>query len=305
MINKNSTNNNKHLVELIDQLAPLNNRFRIEKDPISKIELMWEFGEIINNYLSNYGIRLHALLYKIYDPHSNVKMSYITRDLGSYCYRINRFFKNKKDIRQKLYNLKNYTVFRESVPLLFNPKYNSQINADVVLSLINSNRDPKLITKDAKQLKQKIRPIKNPRNQKSNLYSNEKIFIQHVYNDLNEFYLEYDHLPDEAIVISTFGNEKYRTSFMNILMSLASDSFIAKANGIKNTNLNEDVLSILAISKSTTDNRARFRKWVMSSTNLLLIAEGIYALNDEDNYQFFRSKFIKKNKLPRSKPTGY
>lgn len=92
---------------------------------------------------------------------------------------------------------------------------------------------------------------------------------------------------------------------MNILMSLASDSFIAKANGIKNTNLNEDVLSILAISKSTTDNRARFRKWVMSSTNLLLIAEGIYALNDEDNYQFFRSKFIKKNKLPRSKPTGY
>ena len=295
MINKNYTNNNKHLVELIDKLAPLNNRFRIINDPLSKIELMWEFGEILNNYLNSYSIKLHTLLYEIYDPYSNVKMSYITRDLGSYCYRINKFFKNKEDIKQKLYNLKNYTVFRESIPLLFNPKYNSQIDANTVLGLINSNRDPKLITKDVKRLKQKIRPIKNPRNQKSNLYSDEKIFLQHTYNNLKEFYLKYDHLPDGTIITSTFGNEKYRISFMNILMSLASDSFISKIKSVENVNLNENVLSILAISKSTTDNRARFRKWVMSSTNLLLIAEGIYALNDDDNYQFFRSKFIKEN----------
>ena len=291
MINKTPTNNS--LVELIDKLAPLNNIFRNEKDSLSKIEIMWEFGKILKTYLDNYNVKLHTLLYEIYDPYSNIKMSYITRDLGSYCYRINRFFEEKEDIRLKLPNLRNYTVFRESIPLLFNPIYNSKIEIADILSLINSNKDQKMIIREIKRLKQKIRPIKNPRNQKSNQYLNEKIFLQDTYNNLKEFYSQYDHLPKDEVVISTFGNEEYRASFMNTLMSLASDSFLPKIDSVKNINLNENILSILNISKSTTDNRSRFRKWVMSSTNLLTMAEGIHSLNDTNNYQFFRSKFLK------------
>lgn len=283
------------LVKLIDNLAPLNNEFRIGKDPISKIELMWEFGKVLNDYLGKTGKKLHTLLHEIYDPHSTVKMSYITRDLGSYCFRIFKFFIKKEDIKIMLPGLKSYAVFREAVPLLFNPLYKSNLSGNKILGLINSNRDPKLISKELKILKQKIRPIKNSRTQKSYQYYREKMYLQKMSSSLSDLYSKNDNLPSENITSPIFGDREARITLVNILMSLADDSFLDKIDKVNSANLGKDEISLVNISKSTTENRARFRRWVMSSTNLLLIAEGIYALSDEDNFQFFRRKFIKGN----------
>jgi len=284
---------NKHqnsLVNLIDELGPLNNKFRNTKNSIEKIEILWDLGKAIDNYLTQYNLRLHELLYQIYDPYSTLKRSYITRDLGSYSYRIFNYFENKEEIRERLFGLKSYTLFREVVPLLFNKKYNlNNKEKNEIIKIITSDNNQKLLIEKIRKRKKEILPISNPRNQKSREFEKEKLYLQNFLNELKEFYRINKKLP---IKVNIFGSKKNREFFVILLMALASDSFLDKIEHINIKIINNNQKRLLSIVKSNNINRARFRKWAINSTELLKIAEAIHSLNDKGNYTNFRNKFI-------------
>lgn len=287
----NETNNSESLVKLIDKLAPINNKFRSTQDPIIKIETMWDFGQILDSYLQEHDLKLHELLYKIYDPYSRVKMSYITRDLGSYCYRIYKYFSNRTQIREMLNGLASYTAFRESIPLLFNEKYGlTKEQKREVISIISDNKPVAIIIKEIKEKKKSIRPINNPRNQRAKEYSIEKEYLIKTRNQLRDLYFKNGTLPSKLIIDSIFGAKEPRSVFVDVLMALASEAFINKVNNLNNNLLKEEIIEIYNIAKSNSQDRARFRKWVFTANELLDMAEGMHSLSDEHNYKHYRSK---------------
>ncbi len=282
------------LVQLVDYLAPINNAFRTEKDAIKKITILWDFGNILNDYLLENNLKLHDLLYKIYNPHSNIKNSYITRDLGSYAYRIFCNFKSKKEIEEKLYGLKNYSLFREAIPLLFNEKYKiDQVEKNKIIKTITSQGDSQKIIKQLKNIKKNIVPIYNSRIQKKNDFNDEKIYLENMFNKLKGFYNDNLTLPDSVIINHSFGNSECRKEFVLILMSLASDSFLKQIDNMNTCIAGNEHNQFLSIAKKSSIDRARFRKWVMSSSQLLEIAEAINSLENESFYRNSRSKLVK------------
>ncbi len=282
--------NQDFLVKVIDELAPLNNKFRTVKNPIKKIETLWDIGKVIDHYLSQHDLKLHELLYQIYDPHSTIKRSYITRDIGSYSYRIFKYFKNKEDIRKRLVGLESYTVFRETIPLLFNKKYNlGNKEKDEIIKIITSGGNQKLLITKIRERKKEILPISNPRDQKSGEFKEEKLYLQNLLNELKEFYTINKMLSNKVGILES---KKNREIFVILLMALASDSFLNKIEHVDVKTINDNEKRLLSIAKSSNINRARFRKWVMNSTELLKIAEAIHSLGNNEYYINFRSKFI-------------
>lgn len=284
------------IVNLIDKLAPYNNEFRAEEDPIRKIEAMWEIGSLIDEYLKKSRIKLHTLLFEIYNPHSTIKMSYITRDIGSYSFRVFKFFKNKEEIGKQLKGLRQYNLFREAIPLLFNSQYDLRNKEkSKVLRLITSKEDQKSITEKLRVMKQAILPIKNPRTQKANQYIEEKKYLKDLENKVNFFYEKFSALPRQKILSKYFWDKEEREMLVNTLMILASDSFLNKLSNIDPHEINEQHYKLFLTAISKNEDRARFRKWVMSSINLLRLAEAIYSLNDANHFQFFRKKILSEN----------
>ena len=287
------SNHGGTLVGLIDKLAPINNKFRGAQDPIKKIETMWDFGQILDSYLRTNNVKLHELLYQIYDPYSRVKMSYITRDLGSYCYRVYNFFPDRTQIGEMLKGIKSYTAFRESIPLLFNATYGlTEAQKKEVVSIISSNKPVSVIVEELKHKKRSIRPINNPRNQRSEEYIVEKEYLSDLKATLKEFYSKNETLPSRQIVDDNFGVEQFRSVLVDILMALASEAFISKVDKIDENLLINEIKDIYNIAKSNSQDRSRFRKWVFSANELLSIAEAIHSLSDTGDYISYRNKLI-------------
>lgn len=279
------------MVEIIDGLAPLNNQLRIERDPLLKIEKMWEMGKIIDWYIRKYKLKLHELLYQIYDPHSTIKTSNITRDLGSYSYRIYKYFNKKDGIRKSFPNLKSYFLFREAVPLLFNKVY-AHVNKDKILTLLNSNLSNRNITETLSKIKQGIKLIKNPRTQKAHLYQEEGDFINRLVLELKGIYASSEAFPIEHEVDNIIGDRDYRKVLVKILLALSADTFIKGIQDISTQSLPNSILKLFQIAQGRNIDRSRFRKWVLSTNKLLSLAEGIQALDDKDSYNFYRKKHL-------------
>lgn len=275
------------LVKLIDDIAPLNNQFRLTTKPINKIEIMWEIGKRIDQALIESHSKLHELLYTLYDPHGK-KMAYITRDLGSYSYRIYKYFDSKNDIKKTFPKLSNYTLFREAIPLLFNDKYSlSDQEKAQVIALIQQQGDTSVIQKKLIQLKQKIQPRKNPRNQHADQYQKESALLASLKLELLDLYRSNEELPSNL----PFSDEE-RKALVQILMALSAESQ-AKVDNINNKSLSSDTQNLLQIAESNSQDKARFRKWAMDTHSMLLIAEGLHALESPQTYKFVRVKLIK------------
>lgn len=275
------------LVNLIDDIAPLNNQFRLTTNPINKIEIMWEIGKRIDQALIETRTKLHELLYTLYDPHGK-KMAYITRDLGSYSYRIFKYFESKNDIKKTFPMLSNYTLFREAIPLLFNDKYSlSEQEKAQVIALIQQQGDTSVIQKKLIRLKQKIQPMKNPRDQHADQYQKESALLANLKLELLDLYRSNEELPSKLPY-----SDKERRALVQILMVLSAEAQTTVAN-IDNESLSTDTQNLLRIAESNSQNKARFRKWAMDTHSLLTIAEALHALESPATYKFVRVKFIK------------
>ena len=283
------------LTEIIDNLAPFNNKLRAIKDPISKIETMWDFGKILNAYITRHKIKLHELLYQIYDPHSTIKVSNITRDLGSYCYRVYQYFNKKEEIKLTLGKLQSYVLFREAIPLLFNKKY-GRIKKNEVFGLLNSNSPNQIIKEKLVKLKQNIRPIKNPRNQKAYQYQDENMLIKSLIAKLKKIYDTYESIPQDDTIDKIIGDKIYRGQLINLLLAISSDSFIERISMLSEKNVSNNLIGLLRIASGKNIDKSRFRKWVLSSNKLLSLAEAIHSLNSKDDYIFYRNKVLSLSK---------
>ncbi len=281
------------IVQIIDSLAPVNNSYRREKNSIKKIELMWKLGAILNNNLQKYNVTLDELLYSLYDPHSTIKRSNITRSLGAYSYRVYNYFKQKNDIKRLLSNLKSYNVFIEALPLLTNKKYIPYVNNDYILSLINSQDTTKNIDHKLNSIKQSISPSRTLRISPVLLYREEKKYLNNIIIYVSSLYKTINTLRELENSKYNLASPEFREQLVIILMSLASDTFTNKINIIKKSQIYEDLNGLYMISVSNTENRARFRKWVLSSNKLLWLAEAVHALGSENDLHFFKKKLEK------------
>ena len=147
------------LEELIKEIAPLNNRYRMavrNREPAHVVlGYLWDIGDV----LLGYGVeRLHPLAREIQEQ------SYITASLLSYAYRIRRYFKDRRTIKRNFGKVSNFSLFREAFPLLENPRYNlSRREKSELVRLLNSGADTGEISVRLAALKQRKRPRKNAR----------------------------------------------------------------------------------------------------------------------------------------------
>ncbi len=76
-------------------------------------------------------------------------------------------------------------------------------------------------------------------------------------------------------------------------MAIASDAFMSKINIYSESEIKDNLRNLYKIAVSNNENRARFRKWVLSSTRLLWLAEAIHALSNDNYFRYFKKKLEK------------
>jgi hypothetical protein len=96
------------LGKLIEQLGPLNNRWR-DSEPPEKVLALWDMGETI---LATVPRPSDPLLWDIQ------KRSYLTRSLLRYALIVRRGWKRRRELAELVSGLRSYTVFREALPFL-------------------------------------------------------------------------------------------------------------------------------------------------------------------------------------------
>lgn len=148
--------NQETITNLIDEIAPINNRIR-ESKGAEKISLLWDMGNV---FFAHQIKNIHPIAWEIQ------RQSYITRDLISYAFRIRHKWSNKENLKTLFRQNTNYTLFREAFPLIENRKYllKKEEMADL-LALINSN-NPVEAKKAILKIKSKIIGVKNDRSKR-------------------------------------------------------------------------------------------------------------------------------------------
>lgn len=279
---------NNFLVELIDRLTPLNNKWRATTDALTKIELMWEIGREINQAVKASGFGFDELLRTLYDPHGK-KITYITRDLGSYSHRIFLYFKNKDDIRIQFNGLSSYTLFREAFPLLTNDKYSlSEKQKTELINKIINFKDVKSTQNELKKIKQSIRPIKNTRTTKAQQYSDESSWLSGVREEVVAYYKESEEFNPSNFPIEKNDIEEFRSIILALAYDKKADSKI-DVDRISNV----DLRKIATIANSTTEDKSRFKKWGLDTYKLMTFAEMLSGTASQEKYNFVRQKVIK------------
>lgn len=283
----------QNLTTLIDSIAPINNAIRRENNAIKKVELVWELGSHLDKYIRNNKLTLDELLYSIYDPHATIKRSNITRSLGSYSYRVFHFFIKQEDIYKILHNLQSYNVFIEAMPLLINTKYAPYVKREDVLTLINSFQPTHRIVNRLNLIKQSIVPTKKLLISPKLLYTKEKQLLDLIINYVGVIYRSMDSTSKLNNIKHGLSDTRYREQLTWILMALTSDAFKNKISSYRELDINDNLRGLYTIALSNNENRARFRKWVLSSSKLLWLAEAIHALGNDNDFRYFKRKLEK------------
>jgi hypothetical protein len=103
-----STAVNSRVGLLIEQLGPLNNRWR-EAGASDRVLALWDMGNVI---LASAPNPSDALLWNIQ------QRSYITRNILRYAIIVRRGWSNRSELGKLVENLRSFTVFREALPFL-------------------------------------------------------------------------------------------------------------------------------------------------------------------------------------------
>lgn len=283
---KNTKTDKYFLVKLINDLTPLNNEWRHTKNAHKKIRIMWEIGKLINSAVKSGGYGFDELLRKIYDPHGK-KLSYITRDLLSYCHRIFVNFNSIAIIDKRFKDLRSYTLFREAFPLLTNKDYNlTDEQKKEVIYMITHFRSVKNVQDKLKKMKQGIKPIKNSRTTKAHLYVEEASWLSGLRNEIIQYFRNNEYLSKD------FPIEKHLVGELKqILLLIALDNNTAAKIDIVKIK-DGQIRQLAVIANSKTEDKARFKKWGLDTFALMTLAEMLNAVNDAEKYFFVRQKII-------------
>ena len=177
---------------LIQKITPLFNNYKENNNQFNgtqAIELMWEVGDLLNNYIVENMIAPHSLFRTIYGNAEGttniVRRSYISREFQTRSHRIRRIFRQKEEINNLFPNLKKYIPFREAMPFFDDGKYKlkGKEREDLIV-LLNSNLNPAKIVIEIKKLQNIYIGIKNPRTQRLHELEAEKQTFIDFYNSI-------------------------------------------------------------------------------------------------------------------------
>lgn len=239
--------------KLIEEIGPLNNQIR-DSDGYQKISLMWDVGDI----LFKSGVKkIHPIAWEIQ------KKSYITRDLLSYCYRIRKKWPKKSELKNLLFGIKSYSVFREALPLIENEKY--ILKEEDVKEIIRALKedDPVEVKKKLGILKRKYINIRNDRRQRLNELQEQANAFNNFHRYLIDLLLRENTKKLEEIK-ENLGNDVL-LQLSQMCMALANDYYkgpicidIEESNSVFFTFKEK----LLPISLSKKDIKARFRRLI-------------------------------------------
>jgi len=283
--------------ELIKKITPIYNYYRKNKlniNSVSTVEIMWQIGDIIKEYLKNANTKPHTLYRDIYGKSEGInnveQKSYITREFLNRCFRIRKIFETKNNIKKIFPSLNNYNHFREAMPFFDNSKYKLKGNEkNKLLEILNSNNTNQQIMKYIRKLQKEKIGINNPRTQRFQELSNEKKLFIDLYNFLYICFKERKYKEATTGVNTT--NEFFISELSKNTGALASDKLMIKIFKIP-TNVSglwlgyAEVVNKLAGKKDATERR-RFRR-LIPPEKMMRMSEMIYALRSEEDFNKFR-----------------
>lgn len=284
---------------LIQQIAPLYNKYRENKDNISgtdAIEIMWDIGDYLKDYILKNKVAPHFLYREIYGKSEGQKntsqKSYITREFLGKCYRIRNIFNNKKEIREHLPNLKRFRLFSQSMPFFDNVKYKLKgKEKESLLVLLNSNASYKEIINQIYKLQKEKIGIKNPRTQRLHEVEREKQLFIDFYN----FIYKILRLGDYKLCLKEIDN--INLEFIKIL---SKNTSALSQEGLKVFNFDiqhslktpwkeySEIIKTLIIQKDPKMRR-RFRR-LIPVERIVRLADMLYGLSSEENYNIIKNK---------------
>lgn len=279
---------------LIQQITPLYNKYRDNKDNISgteALEIMWSIGDILKKYIEQNNIAPHALFWSVYgnaEGRKNIKKkSYITREFQNRCHRIRRIFGSKEQISKDFPRLKSFTSFREAMPFFDNGKYKLEgKERENLLALLNSKQQPKKILEKIKVLQNEKIGIKNPRTQRLHEVEREKQLFIDFYNfiykilrfgDYKLCLSEIDNVDLEYIKILSKNTSALSQEGLKVFDFDIPDNLKAPwkefSKMIKNL-----------ITQKDPKMRRRFRR-LIPVERIVRLADMLYGLSSEENYR--------------------
>tara|TARA_Y100000589_G_scaffold5743_1_gene4981 strand:- start:459 stop:1325 length:867 start_codon:yes stop_codon:yes gene_type:complete len=285
--------------KIIKNITPVYNKYLTQKNllkPYQSMEIMWELGEILSNYIEELNIKPYSLFRKVYGKSEGSKNttqnSYITKEFQAKSWRIYNIFKKKSDIKREFENLSNFNLFRESMPFFDNQKHIlfGKERKDLI-DLLNSTNSRIYILRKIQQLQKEKINISNPRNQRlKDLKKEEEIFIKfynHCYNLLkqNNF-----NEVSKNINIKLYSSFSENTSALRFDGVQHFDFVIPKK--ITEIEKNYGLLLKFFSNKKTPKELRRFRR-LIPINKMSKLSDMINALTNEENYNRI-SKLINK-----------
>lgn len=282
------------LGNLINSIAPLYNNYKENSHIIigtHALELMWEIGELLKNYIEKNKIKPHALFRNIYGKSESseniIQKSYIPREFQGRCHRIRKIFDSKDEIKKQLPNLKKFTSFREAMPFFDNNKYKLEgKEKKELLALLNSNLKSKEII--SRLPKERI-GIKNPRTQKLHELENEK-----------EIFIEFYNFLHNILKLHNYDIIKKRIEALDLefITILSRNTSALAQDGLKYFELEfdesfptpwKDYAEIVNnfIEQKDPKRLRRFRR-LIPPERIVRLADMIYALLSKENYERFK-----------------
>jgi len=273
---------------LIEQIAPLNNRYResIKKNlrGAEILKIMWEVGKILFKHnIKN----IHPIAWKIYGREKGLRRSYITRDFLSYCFRIRNYFKSKSLIEEQFPSLQRYSLFREAFPLLENPKYElNKRETKELIELLNSNLPFSEIKRKIVKLKKAKIQIYNDRRQRLHEMVPVRDNFIEIYKDLFTL-IKDDNLSAVKIFRGKIGD--------NMLSQLSQLCLSFTQEGLSFPEIDQNQTkklekkwklfceNLIKLSNSDIETRNRFRRLVPIS-KIIEVAEILNGLRTDDEY---------------------
>ena len=284
---------------LIQQIAPLYNKYRENKDNISgtdAIEIMWDIGDYLKDFILKNKVAPHFLYREIYGKSEGQKntsqKSYITREFLGKCYRIRNIFNNKKEIREHLPNLKRFRLFSQSMPFFDNVKYKLKgKEKESLLILLNSNASYKEIINQIYKLQKEKIGIKNPRTQRLHEVEREK----QIFIDFYNFIYNIIRLDNYKLCLNEISNvdlEYIKTLSKNI-SALSQEGLKIFSFDIPNSIQTpwkefSEVVKNLIIQKDPKLRR-RFRR-LIPVERIIRLADMLYGLLSEENYKNIKKR---------------
>lgn len=283
--------------ELIKGIIPYYNNYKKNQQHLAgadALEIIWEVGDLLKNYLKDKNIAPRTLYHQIYGKSEGdqdiVQKSYITRDFLDRAYRVRRIFNDKSEIKKTFPKLKRYRLFYKSMPFFDDGRFQmSNEDKMKLIKLLNSNKGYSEIITEVTALRENRIGLKIPRDSKLKELNHEKEVFINFYNSLYGLLKQKEYKAAKSF----FGviDKKFIDILSRNTGALSSDKLqlteLEVATGLTD-DVKEftDIVIKLSTRKDATERR-RFRR-LIPPAKMVRLSEMIYAVRSEDDFNKFR-----------------